>query len=87
VTVPIGTSVAAGNYTVYVILDYNNAIGQSDISAASDIRSTATGALVIQVPSAPDLIYTSGLTVSPNPVTRGNNLTVSFTIHSHPIEI
>src|SRR5204863_73072 len=46
VTVAIPSTVATGSYTVYVILDYNNAIGQSN--TGNDIYQTATGALSIQ---------------------------------------
>lgn len=59
-TVPIPAGTSAGDYTVYVILDYNDATGQSDTSPASDIYQTSTGALTIQAAvTKPDLIRRS----------------------------
>lgn len=53
VVVPIPSSVAAGTYTVYVILNYNHAIGQSNTS--NDTYQTSTGALTIQAAAPPRL--------------------------------
>jgi RHS repeat-associated protein len=59
--VPISANVSAGNYTVYVILDYNDAIGQSDTSSASDIYQTTTGGLAIEAdPGSPPIAAFSG---------------------------
>jgi internalin A len=48
VTVAIPASTASGAYTVYVTLDYDDAIGQSD--TGNDTAQTAIGALSIQAP-------------------------------------
>jgi internalin A len=65
VTVPIPASTPAGAYTVYVTLDYDNAIGQSDTN--NDTAQTAIGALTILPPltlaeavNAPNLAFTTG---------------------------
>ena len=80
VSVPISSSVAAGAYTIYVILDYNNAIGQSNVN--NDTYQTAVGAVTIQAAAAaaPDLMLTSSVGASPNPVVAGNSLSVSYTV-------
>ncbi|GEM_PF-5136872 len=69
----ISSSAAAGTYTVYVILDYNNAIGQSNTS--NDIYSTS---LTIQQ-LLPDLVVSS-LSVSSTTVQAGSQVTVSLTV-------
>jgi hypothetical protein len=51
VTVPIPVSTPAGAYTVYVTLDYDNAIGQSDTN--NDAAQTDIGALSIQASPPP----------------------------------
>src|SRR5438874_1632150 len=33
--------------------------------------------------AAPDLIFTTGISVSPNPIVAGNNLTVSYTVKNN----
>lgn len=65
VTVPIPASTSPGAYTVYVTLDYDNAIGQSDTD--NDTAQTSIGALTILPPltlaqavNAPNLTFTTG---------------------------
>ena len=45
VTIPIPAGAAPGGYTVYVILDFDNKIGQTTAGQANDIYQTTTSAL------------------------------------------
>jgi uncharacterized membrane protein len=71
----IPNSAAAGTYTVYVILDYNNAIGQSNTN--NDIYWTSLSIQTVQ--QLPDLVVSS-LSVSSTSVRAGSQVTVSLTV-------
>lgn len=55
-TVTIPANTPAGSYTIYVIIDYNNSIGQSNIN--DDIAQTNIGALTVQAPLSPPTVHT-----------------------------
>jgi len=73
ITIPSGA--ANGSYTVKVFVDNYTVLSQSDVSNDMVSTSLTVNAVVLQ----PDLIPQS-LSVSPNPITAGNALTVNYTV-------
>ena len=76
-SVPIPSGSAAGTYTAYVILDNLSALSQSNTS--NDL--TPGVSFSVSAPAAQSDIVVQGTpSISPNPVTSGNSITVSYTI-------
>ena len=77
VTIPAGT--AAGTHTVYIILDNLSQLNQSN--TANDLTPGVTFTVNAPVQQC-DIVVQSTPTISPNPVTAGNDISVSYIIHN-----
>jgi GH25 family lysozyme M1 (1,4-beta-N-acetylmuramidase) len=76
-SVAIPSSAGAGTYTCYVILDNLGNIGQSN----SQNDFTPGVSFTVMVPATPcDIVVQGTPTISPNQVTAGNQITISYTI-------
>ncbi len=78
IAIPSGTP--AGTYTAYVILDNLSQLNQSNIG------NDYTPGVNFTVQSAVqqcDIVVQGTPTISPDPVTSGNNITVSYIIHNN----
>ena len=78
VAIPAGTT--PGSYNAYITLDRYNTAGQGS-NTGNDYGSSSAFNIVAPV-SYSDLVISGSVSVSPNPVTSGNNLTVSLTIYN-----
>jgi uncharacterized membrane protein/N-acetyl-anhydromuramyl-L-alanine amidase AmpD len=75
VTIPSGS--AAGTYTAYVILDNLSQLNQSN--TANDLTPGVNFSVTAPVLQC-DIVVQGTPGISPNPVTAGNDITVSYTI-------
>lgn len=74
---PIPSGLIAGTYTAYVILDNLNDLNQSNTS--NDF--TPGVSFSVSAPAAQcDIVVQGTPSISPNPITSGNSITVSYTI-------
>ncbi len=78
VAIPAGTT--PGSYNAYITLDRYNTAGQGS-NTGNDLGSSSAFNISAAT-SYSDLVISGSVTASPNPVTAGNNLTVSLTIYN-----
>ncbi len=78
IAIPAGTT--PGSYNAYITLDRYGTAGQGS-NTGNDYGSSSAFNIVAPATYS-DLVISSSVTVSPNPVTAGNNLTVSLTIYN-----
>ena len=78
VSIPAGT--AAGTYTAFVILDNQGQLNQSN---TSNDFTPGVNFTVSVTPQQCDIVVQGTPAIAPNPVTAGNNITVSYVIHNN----